>query len=430
MAVKDPVTNIQEQRNALYNLVQYIEKQPDERHQLIKDGAITLLENLRDRTEDPFIIENSRLGLALLGHAPDLPSDGIRILAIDGGGIRGVMVMELLMKIEKLTGKRVFELFDLCVGVSTGAILVCALAAEANMTVPEAVQLYKKISHKIFHRPSTFDVLSATSRLVFSHAYYDTALWESFLKKHIGYRRMIDTAKLGHCPKVACISTTVTEERIDAHIFRNYALPPNVHSVYNGSYTPKLWQVVRASSAAPAYFGDFLLNSEIHQDGGVLFNNPTAVAIHEAKLLWPHEKISCVVSFGTGRNPNKSRSGDGRKLINPDMMGEVAAETFSSWKTKFLRILDSATDTEATHVILSDLLPAGSYFRFNPYLTEWLSMVEVRPEKIAQLENDAWMYYRKNEDKFEHVAELLTAPRNLVKRTKDTFRRIVTHLRQ
>lgn len=292
MAVKDPITNIQEQRNALYNLVQYIEKQPDERHQLVKDGAINMLEKLRDQSEDPFIVENSRLGLALLGYSPQLPGNGIRILSIDGGGIRGVMVMELLMKIEKLTGKRIFELFDLCVGVSTGAILVCALAAEGNMTVQEGLLLYKKISNKIFSQQSTFDMLSATSRLVFSHAYYDTGMWEGFLKKHIGYRRIIDTSKLSHCPKLCCVSTTVTEERIDAHIFRNYALRPNVQSVYNGSHSPKLWEVVRASSAAPAYFGDFLLNGEIHQDGGVLFNNPTAVAVHEAKLIWPNEDVS------------------------------------------------------------------------------------------------------------------------------------------
>lgn len=416
MAVKDPVTNIQEQRNALYDLVQFIEKQPEMRHQLIKDGAENLLERLQDSSEDPFIVENSRLGLALLGHSPPLPSNGIRILSIDGGGIRGVVVMELLMKLERLTGKRVFELFDLCMGVSTGAILVCTLAAEANMTVQEGMNLYKFISRKMFHQPSTFDVFTSTSRLMWSHAYYDTAMWEGFLKKHIGYRRIIDTSKLAHCPKVCCISTTVTEDRIDAHVFRNYALPPNVQSVYNGSHTPKLWEVVRASSAAPAYFGDFPLNGELHQDGGVLFNNPTAVALHEAKLIWPNEKIQCVVSLGTGRNPNKSRkNSDGSKMINP----ELETETLSSWKTKFLRILDSATDTESTHVILSDLLAPGTYFRFNPYLTEWLSMVEVRPEKITQLENDAFMYFRKNEDKFEQVAEALTQPRTLYYKAKD-----------
>lgn len=418
MAVKDPITNAQEQRNALFDLVQFIEKQSDQRHQLIKDGAIPLLERLRDKSDDNFIVEHSRLALTLLGHPPALPSNGIRILSIDGGGVRGIMVMELLLRLEQLTGKKIFELFDMCVGVSTGAILVCALAAERKMTVQEGIQLYKRISNQMFYKPSTLDVLSNTSRLVWSHAYYDTELWESLLKKHVGYRRIIDTSKLSHCPKVCCISTTVTDTRIDAHCFRNYDFAPNIHSVYNGSHTPKLWEVVRASSAAPAYFGDFALNGDLHQDGGVLFNNPTSVAIHEAKLIWPNESIQCVVSIGTGRNPNKSRNSDGRKMINPSILDETQ-ETLSSWRTKFLRILDSATDTEATHVILSDLLPADTYFRFNPYLTEWLPMIESRTEKIIQLETDARMYYRKNEDKFEQVAANLTQPRSIMKKSKD-----------
>lgn len=235
------MTNAQEQRNALYDLVQFIEREPDQRFQLIKDGAIRLLVRLRDRSDDNFIVDNARLALALLGHSPELPSNGIRVLSIDGGGIRGIMVMELLLRLEKLSKKKIFELFDMCVGVSTGAILVCALAAERNMTVQEGIQLYKKISNQIFHQPSTFDVLSSTSRLVWSHAYYDSELWENMLKKHVGYRRIIDTVKLPHCPKVCCVSTTVTDKRIDAHCFRNYAFAPNIQSVYNGSHTSKLW---------------------------------------------------------------------------------------------------------------------------------------------------------------------------------------------
>lgn len=67
LALKDPRTNAQEQRNSLYNLVQYVEKHPEERHELVKGGAIKLLERLRDGSEDNFVIENARLGLALLG---------------------------------------------------------------------------------------------------------------------------------------------------------------------------------------------------------------------------------------------------------------------------------------------------------------------------------------------------------------------------
>ncbi|CAO1338344.1 unnamed protein product [Diamesa hyperborea] len=369
-------------------------------------------------TETSEIQAETKLGLALLGFPGDLPGDGIRILSIDGGGIRGIVVMELLKHLEEMTNKRVFELFDFICGVSTGAILVCGLAANKNLTLSEGINLYKKISYQVFHRPSTFDLLSGTSRLMWNHAYYDADLWEKLLQHHMTQTRIIDTAKYSHCPKFCCVSTTVSDEALEAHVFRNYVLPINVQSVYSGSHSARLWEVVRASSAAPAFFGDFKLNGELHQDGGILYNNPSCVAIHESKLLWPNKNIQALVSLGTGRSPNKNKI-DGQKLYNQKMFDVDSTLSISSWKTKFLRILDAATDTEQTHHIVSDLMSHDKYFRFNPYLTEMVSMVEVRSEKIAQLEKDALMYFRRNEDKFEELAALLLKPKSPFKTFND-----------
>ena len=66
------------------------------------------------------------------------------------------------------------------------------------------------------------------------------------------------------------------------------------------------------------------------QDGGLLINNPTALAIHECKLLWPNTPVQCVVSLGTGRYETVNKNNT----------------TSTSLKAKITNVISSATDTE------------------------------------------------------------------------------------
>lgn len=66
------------------------------------------------------------------------------------------------------------------------------------------------------------------------------------------------------------------------------------------------------------------------QDGGLLINNPTALAIHECQCLWPDTPLECVVSLGTGRFESTGKSN----------------AAYTSLKTKLTNVISSATDTE------------------------------------------------------------------------------------
>ncbi|KAL7302374.1 hypothetical protein TKK_0005033 [Trichogramma kaykai] len=387
------------------DLLYHLEQFPEARHYAVKSGAVRILLKSQNLTKDQQIKATIKEALAVLGHVDFLPARGIRILAIDGGGIRGVLVIEMLKKLEQLTGKKVHEMFDYICGVSTGAILSAVLGGHKRKSLDEISELYKELSTRIFTQ-STF---KGTSGLVYRQAYYDTALWEQMLQEQLGTRDLIKTTRDPIAPKFSVISAVVNHERVMAYVFRNYAIPIGVESQYLGSYKHKLWEAVRASAAAPIYFEEFKCGGFLHQDGGIMVNNPCAVAIHEAKQLWPNSPIQCVLSFGTGRTPLNINNFSDDKI-------ETAA---SSWKDKFYKILDSATDTEAVHIMLNDLLPDHAYFRFNPYLTEMVTMVEIRPDKISQLEQDALMYIRRNEEKFRQAAKVLMQEKKLSQKVKD-----------
>lgn len=136
-----------------------------------------------------------------------------------------------------------------------------------------------------------------------------------------------------------------------------------------------------------------LLGSVLHQDGGVLVNNPTGIALHESRLLWPNEQLQSVVSVGNGRN-----------------VAEIELSTINStWvHEKLSKIVDSATDTELVHNCIYDILPAGVYYRLNPYMSTPYTLDEIRPERLAQMTRDAKLYVRRNRRKIEMAALQLT----------------------
>jgi calcium-independent phospholipase A2-gamma len=381
----------------------------------VKEGAIPLILRIRSQSNgDRVLASQSRQALTLLGYSDPPKGRGIKILSIDGGGIRGVVILEVLKRLESLTGQPVHKMFDLICGVSTGAILSMLLGALKKDLVT-CDDLYRMVSKNLF----VSDFWRGTSRLLWTHAYYDSAVWEKILKDvYSEDKTLIETSHQPDVPKVMAISASLNSPRIKPYVFRNFNFHPlDSHGVYEGSCKHKVWQSVRASTSAPGYFEDFVLDNHVHSDGGILINNPAAIAIHEAQCLWPEEKIQCIVSIGTGKYSPPVASHD--TLSDPLSSSSSSQVTSSSLKAKITSLIDSATDTEITHRLLQDVLPEGSYFRMNPTLSEWMGLDENRPEKLDQLRLDAQMYVRKNDYKMIRAAQVLSQERSLAQISRD-----------
>ena len=112
---------------------------------------------------------------------------------------------------------------------------------------------------------------------------------------------MADFYRSKRTPKIALVASEVTQNRISPYVFRSYHLPRKTLTSYQGSSRYPIWAAVRASTAAPGYFDDFIWENKVFQDGGILINNPTQIAIHEAQKIWPDYPIQTVVSLGLGR---------------------------------------------------------------------------------------------------------------------------------
>ncbi|XP_070825117.1 calcium-independent phospholipase A2-gamma-like [Chaetodon trifascialis] len=361
--------------------------------------AVTLLRKRRSYSDNQVLQSTLRETLALIGYMDPVKGRGIRVLSIDGGGTRGVVPLQVLKLLEAETGKKIHQLFDYICGVSTGAVLAFMLGL-AHFSLEECADMYRRFGSEVFRQ----NPLVGTVKMGWNHSYYNTETWEAILQEKLGHRLLIKTARDELSPKVSAVSAVVNwGTSPKAFVFRNYNHKPGSLSRYAGASGCQMWQAVRASSAAPGYFQEFTLQSDIHQDGGIILNNPCALAVHESRLLWPNQPFQCVLSLGTGRYDNVKR----------------APATSTSLRAKISNLISSATDTEGVHTLLDDLLAPDVYFRFNPMLSAVVSLDESRPRALDQLQRDTQNYLERNRPKLARLCLVLGAERSAVSRTKD-----------
>ncbi|CAG0918035.1 unnamed protein product [Notodromas monacha] len=386
-------------RSKIKSLITLVKDHPEILLFLCEIGGTKAILRALSQTKSPGLQEDCRIALAIMGHTFPVKGNGIKILALDGGGTRGVIVVEVLKAIERETGKATHELFDYIVGVSTGAILT-TLLGPMRRNLDECEDLYMSLCKELFSDPGWW----GTGRLFMSHSLYDTAVWEQLLIDYIGDLSFEESAADPDCPKTGIVSAVVRKGLPTTFVFRNYTIRPGYQSRFAGNVglKYKYREAVRASSAAPGIFKEVILDNEIHVDGGTNCNNPTAVAIHECYNLWPDQPIQTVVSIGNGLWDEFVMSD-----LRPNArLVDARAEASSLWD-KLSVFFNSATDTERVHITLKDLLPRNVYFRFNPYMSENIRLDESDPIKLEKLQEETVTYLKRNRRKLDRIVESL-----------------------
>ena len=249
------------------------------------------------------------------------PDDaGVRLLTLDGGGVRGIVILALLQRIEdELENKLPIELlFDMIVGTSTGGLIALGLGVEGWDVQRCREQFLSLCSQAFTRRPGS--TLRGFGRVVdFRHNSryktqpYEAALVDAFTKERSLFGGVITRGQWQRrtTTKVAVVATkTPGTSVVLANYNRQCAESLQYHFVRPEKPEDELrvWQVARATSAAPGTFKSIRhqATQQEYIDGGLYHNNPVKIAWKELQLAWPSVGIikpDIVVSIGTSAGP-------------------------------------------------------------------------------------------------------------------------------
>jgi len=301
----------------------------------------------------------------------------IKVLSIDGGGIRGIIPAIILAELQKRLGKNLCEAFDLIAGTSTGGIIAVGIGTAANKGQPytpdELLNLYVQNGSAIFKK----NFLTTEKELLFPK--YSPDGLEKVLAEFFQATEF----------KTALTPLLISSYDLQGQLpffFKSHRIASNPD--YNWNVT----SIARATSAAPTYFPPLHLTKGAEDyalvDGGVFVNNPSMAAFAEARQLYPDFTQYVIVSVGTGDRQ--------------DSIAYAQAKDWGllGWAKQIVPVfMDSVS--ECVDYQLS-LMPGCTYHRLQATHLQAAEndMDDVTPENLANLQETAKEYVA------THAAEL------------------------
>ena len=344
-----------------------------------------------------------------------------RLLALDGGGIRGVLTLQVLIRMEEMLAEesgrgeefRLCDFFDYIGGTSTGAIIAAGLAT--GRSARWLSEFYKEVG------PAMFEKAFILQRL--KNLYKSEPLTEK-LKQVFGAETTLGSDSLRSLLLVVTRNvTTDSPWPISSNPFARYNAPDR-HD--RNSQIP-LWQLVRASTAAPVFFPPEVVQWDpadpskafLFEDGGLTpYNNPAFLLVRMATQRAYHlgwqtgEQNLLVVSIGTGSAPKSDADvWSGAKNAFSNLVSFPAALMYGAQVDQDVncRVVGRCVHGAEIDRELGDLVPRGEdgrpvpvsvdlgrqflYARYNAELSSsWLAargLGDIDPGTVAQLDSVA-----------------------------------------
>lgn len=295
----------------------------------------------------------------------------MKILAIDGGGIRGIIPAVILTDIQRRLGKDLWQSFDLIAGTSTGGIIALGIGTDCNQGQPyapdELVKLYVDNGPAIFKK----SFLTPERELILPK--YSPDSLEAALAKFFQDTEFL-TARTP-----LLISSYDLQGQLP-FFFKSHRIAADA------TYNWKVREIARATSAAPTYFPPLHLvrGTEDYAlvDGGVFVNNPSMAAYAEARRLYGDAAQFTIVSVGTG---------DRQDQIS---YASAAEWGLVGWAKQIVPVLMDSV-SEAVDFELNSL-PGCTYYRLQvPHLQAASSdMDNVTPQNLVNLQTVAEDYVK------------------------------------
>ena len=312
----------------------------------------------------------------------------MKILSIDGGGVRGLIPGMIIVELERRLGKPVSEVFDLIAGTSAGGHIALALSApgkngNTKWSAADLANFYRDAYGRIF--PSTGNRFIGALRGITDERYSAEGI-ELVLEEIFGDVMLSEAM-------TEVIVTAFEVESGKPHFF----LRSEARVDKRLDHTMKF--VARATSAAPTYFEPAAKIGSDEKlafiDGGVFANNPTMCGFAHAQKLGFDEDDMTIVSIGTGAVS--------RELVYE----EVRDWGLAHWARPILDITAQA----GNHAIdwqLNQILRKGHYFRIQPMMSGMRSSLDdARPETVTALEDVARDVIQENNAALDRICTLI-----------------------